>query len=122
MFTYYAINIILLIVLLFFFGQQKKIAGEGKEPLNKNTRYKQTQFGTLIICIHVLIVFLYSGTAYITSQLPGFHGVHGPLIDAFIVALHIAGVLLFVLVLLKIQRDEEKSVCRALLQPHMFLS
>lgn len=90
--------------------------------MNKNTRYKQTQFGTLIICIHVLIVFLYSGTAYIASQLHGFHGVHGPLIDAFIVALHIAGVLLFVLVLLKIQRDEEKSVCRALLQPHMFLS
>lgn len=37
--------------------------------------------------------------AYITGQLPGFHGVHGLLIDAFIVTLRTAGVLLFVLVL-----------------------
>lgn len=41
---------------------------------------------------------------YITGQFPGFHCVHGLLVDArvFIVALHVAGVLLFVLVLLKI--------------------
>lgn len=37
--------------------------------------------------------------SYVTGQLPGLHGVHGLLIDAFIVALHVAGVLFFVLVL-----------------------
>lgn len=46
--------------------------------------------------------------AHITGQLPGFHGVHSLLIDAFIVALRTAGILLFVLVLYKTQTDEKK--------------
>lgn len=37
--------------------------------------------------------------SYVAGQLPGLHGVHGLFIDAFIVALHVAGVLFFVLVL-----------------------
>lgn len=39
------------------------------------------------------------GKSYVAGQLPGLHGVHGLLIDAFIVALHAAGVLFLVLVL-----------------------
>lgn len=37
--------------------------------------------------------------SYVTGQVPGLHGVHGLLIDAFIVALHVADVLFLVLVL-----------------------
>lgn len=37
--------------------------------------------------------------SYVAGQLPGLHGVHGLLIDAFIVALHVAGILFLVLVL-----------------------
>lgn len=44
------------------------------------------------------------GIAYITSQLPGLHGVHGLLIDALIVALQVAVVLLFVFDLFQTQK------------------
>lgn len=37
--------------------------------------------------------------SYVAGQLPGLHGVHGLLVNAFVVALHVAGVLFFVLVL-----------------------
>lgn len=37
--------------------------------------------------------------SYVAGQVPGLHGVHGLLIDAFIVALHAADVLFLVLVL-----------------------
>lgn len=37
--------------------------------------------------------------SYVAGQVPGLHGVHGLLIDAFIVALHVADVLFLVLVL-----------------------
>lgn len=37
--------------------------------------------------------------SYVAGQVPGLHGVHGLLIDAFVVALHVADVLFLVLVL-----------------------
>lgn len=44
------------------------------------------------------------GKAYITSQLPGLHGVHGLPIDAFVVAFQVAVVLLFVFDLFQTQK------------------
>lgn len=56
---------------------------------------------------------LHLGIAYITSQLPGLHGVHGLLIDALIVALQVAVVLLFVFDLFHMQKGGDRSACRA---------
>lgn len=56
---------------------------------------------------------LHLGQAYITRQLPGLHGVHGLLIDAFIVALQAAVVLLSVFDLFQMQKGGERSACRA---------
>lgn len=48
---------------------------------------------------------MHLGKAYIASQLPGLHGVHGLLIDAFVVAPQVAVVLLFVFDLFQMQKD-----------------
>lgn len=56
---------------------------------------------------------LHLGIAYIASQLPGLHGVHGLLIDALVVALQVAVVLLLVFDLFQKQKGGDGSACRA---------
>lgn len=48
---------------------------------------------------------VYLGKAYITSQFPGLHGVHGLLVDAFVVTFQVAVVLLFVFDLFQMQKE-----------------
>lgn len=60
-----------------------------------------------------LKIYIYTSfLAYITGQLPGLHGVHGLLIDALIVALQVAVVLLFVFDLFQKQKGGDGSACR----------
>lgn len=68
------------------------------------------------MCEAVCPSCLYVGKAYIASQLPGLHGVHGLLINAFIVAFQVAVVLLFVFDLFQMDKDEDRSGGRALQQ------